>query len=188
MTSEQLNQIFTKCIARLRRNVADIEGIVPQSSISRINIPRLEKYEGRTTPAFEGWGNWTMWTMRSLVFYWAGVKSCTATKALEDLEILANVVMANKSTEYGLGDRLHNFKAGYEVAGLRATDVACGYALKHAISVHDLSDGRLPMSNHMLCEKVGDMFNYCILILACAYEDTYQENMDNLDRILAESL
>jgi len=42
--------------------------------------------------------------------------------------------------------------------------------VKHLVSVFDLIEGRIPTSQEMIDEKIGDMINYLILLEAVLKE------------------
>lgn len=104
--------------------------------------------------------------------------SLLQNKALEltdnriDLSSHAKSTLINKAKEYAVDDdRLYNFKDPYNLTSLKHTDILKGYMLKHAISVLDMLSGKLKITDEMVLEKFGDLFNYCLLLLALLVED-----------------
>lgn len=83
-------------------------------------------------------------------------------------------VLAKKADEYGVGDRLHNFKAGAAALGQSPEETCLGLMIKHWVStvdlVHDSADGKSGRVIAMLDEKIGDLTNYCILLECCLLE------------------
>lgn len=74
--------------------------------------------------------------------------------------------LAHKSKEYGLGDRLHNFKVAAAMQGTTPENALLGMLAKHLVSVVDLCQGRLTNTEQMANEKIGDAINYLILLEA----------------------
>lgn len=76
--------------------------------------------------------------------------------------------LVKKATEYATeGERLANFKRGASLLNTTPAHVAMGYGLKHLISVIDMVEGRLPVTEEMMDEKFGDALNYLVLLEAC---------------------
>lgn len=74
-------------------------------------------------------------------------------------------VLQKKAKEYATEDRLHNFKIAARILNTSPEKALLGMAMKHAVSVLDLIEGR-NLEQHIVDEKVGDLINYCILLEA----------------------
>lgn len=80
-------------------------------------------------------------------------------------------VLGAKAKEYALGgDRLHNFKTAAAIARSTAPKALWGMAMKHLVSVVDLVEERLPVTEYFVNEKIGDLINYLILLEAALLE------------------
>ncbi len=87
-------------------------------------------------------------------------------------------VLAVKAKEYASDhDRLHNFHYAAEILNSTPARACVGFMTKHLVSVldivNDLDEGRYA-AKEVICEKVGDLINYLILLevllyQACAY-------------------
>lgn len=75
--------------------------------------------------------------------------------------------LGQKAGEYASGqDRLHNFKLAARVNGTTPAKALWGMASKHLVSIMDMVDGRQPVTDPMIDEKIGDMVNYLVLLEA----------------------
>jgi hypothetical protein len=84
-------------------------------------------------------------------------------------------VLGTKAKEYALGgDRLHNFKTAAAMGQTTQEKALWGMAMKHLVSVVDLVEGRLPVSEYFVNEKIGDLINYLILLEAALLEPLRQ--------------
>jgi hypothetical protein len=76
-------------------------------------------------------------------------------------------VLGVKGKEYALnGDMLHNVNEAGRINGMTSAQGLWGIATKHLVSVMDLVFGRLPATEEMVNEKIGDLINYLILLEA----------------------
>lgn len=74
-------------------------------------------------------------------------------------------VLQKKAKEYATDDRLHNFKIAARILNTTPEKALLGMAMKHAVSVLDLIEGR-NLEQHIIDEKCGDLINYVILLEA----------------------
>ena len=84
-------------------------------------------------------------------------------------------VLASKGKEYGIGDRLHNFKVAGRIGDNTPERALKGMWLKHLVSVFDLIDAcdqrdRSLLTRPIIDEKIGDSINYLILLEALLRE------------------
>ena len=76
-------------------------------------------------------------------------------------------VLGSKAKEYAQnGDRLYNFRLAATINETTMEKALWGMATKHLVSVMDLVEGRLSITEPMVNEKIGDMINYLILLEA----------------------
>lgn len=104
--------------------------------------------------------------------------------------------LVKKATEYATEDeRLANFKRGATLLNTTPAHIAMGYGLKHLISVIDMVEGRLPVTEEMIDEKFGDAINYLVLLEAClkdqqpkksSKEDFYKTGTMDYKKVLKE--
>ena len=74
-------------------------------------------------------------------------------------------VLGKKGRHYNRGEeRFHNFKRGGEIAGVSPERALWGYLTKHLISVLDIVDGKVPLTQELIDEKIGDCINYFCLL------------------------
>jgi hypothetical protein len=82
--------------------------------------------------------------------------------------------LASKGKEYGVGDRLHNFKIAGRIGGVSPELALKGMLLKHVVSVFDIIDmcekNEVEFSRAMVDEKLGDSINYLVLLEALIIE------------------
>jgi hypothetical protein len=74
-----------------------------------------------------------------------------------------------KGKEYGVGgDRLHNFRKGQLMAGKPITmaQLLKGFKLKHDISLDDMIEGDVEVTEYLINEKIGDELCYLLLMEA----------------------
>lgn len=86
----------------------------------------------------------------------------------------AYATLVAKGKEYAPSqDRLHNFKRAAAITRQTPEQVCVGFMVKHLVSVLDLVDaeaaGTKP-SDAAIDEKIGDLFNYIILLEALLRE------------------
>ncbi len=83
--------------------------------------------------------------------------------------------LLKKAKEYATEDeRLANFKRGASLLNTTPAKIAMGYGLKHLISVIDMVEGRLPITEELIDEKFGDALNYLVLLEACLKDQSPQ--------------
>lgn len=77
-------------------------------------------------------------------------------------------LLMKKANEYSLDnpDRLANFKNGANISGWNLVKVLFGYQLKHITSYIDMINSNEKFSRDLWLEKLGDIANYNILLLA----------------------
>lgn len=87
---------------------------------------------------------------------------------------LTRGVLATKAGEYAsTADRLHNFKRSAAITGETPTQVCVGFFVKHLTSVLDIVDGVSGGKIYppaVVDEKLGDLFNYIVLLEALITE------------------
>lgn len=74
-----------------------------------------------------------------------------------------------KGNEYGAQDRLHNFKAFAELAGISQEQACSGFLGKHIVSIYDMcreSSNGEEFSLEKWNEKIGDAINYLLILSA----------------------
>lgn len=92
-------------------------------------------------------------------------------KILQERIEQMQLILGNKSKEYAQdGDRLFNFRLAASINDTTMSVALWGMATKHLVSVMDLVMGRLPVSNAMVNEKIGDLINYLVLLEAILKE------------------
>ena len=97
-------------------------------------------------------------------------------KVFSDMMERSHDVLCNKAKEYASDrDRLHNFKVARGILGCnKPTTALSGMLVKHVVSLFDMLDqyekGNM-FSKEMWDEKIGDTFNYLILLKAILVED-----------------
>lgn len=79
-------------------------------------------------------------------------------------------VLRSKGHEYGTDDRLHNFKRAAQKRGCTPIEALMGMKVKHEVSVDDMINGHLPITQETIDEKIGDNINYFILLEALMTE------------------
>jgi len=79
-------------------------------------------------------------------------------------------VLGSKAKEYAIGDRLYNFKRAAEITRSTPEKALLGMFMKHLVSVLDLIEGSVPLTEYMINEKIGDAINYLILCEAVLRE------------------
>ena len=101
---------------------------------------------------------------------------------IEDFDKLLNnrlnkikETLSSKAKEYASGDRLYNFKYAAKINNISQEKALWGMATKHLVSVIDLVNGRINLSNEIVDEKIGDMINYLILLEAVLKEKINRE-------------
>lgn len=83
-----------------------------------------------------------------------------------------STVLGNKSKEYAIdGDRLHNFRLAARTTGQDMKRALWGMAMKHFVSVMDMVESKLALSEYMIDEKIGDSINYLILLESVMREE-----------------
>lgn len=83
-------------------------------------------------------------------------------------------VLASKNKEYGIGDRLHNFKVAARIADSTPERALQGMIMKHLVSVFDMVDSCenncIKLTMPLIDEKCTDLVNYIILLKALLIE------------------
>jgi hypothetical protein len=83
-------------------------------------------------------------------------------------------VLASKNKEYGIGDRLHNFKVAARIANSTPERALHGMMMKHLVSVFDMVDACendcIKLTMPLIEEKCTDLVNYVILLKALLIE------------------
>jgi hypothetical protein len=89
------------------------------------------------------------------------------------------LVLASKGKEYGIGDRLHNFKVAGRIGGVSPEMALKGMLLKHIVSVFDIIDmcekDDIEFNQALVDEKIGDSVNYMVLLEALFSERLQQK-------------
>lgn len=78
--------------------------------------------------------------------------------------------LSHKAKEYAKEDRLYNFKRSASILGITSEKALLGMFVKHLVSVLDLVEGTLPLTEEIIDEKIGDSVNYLILLEALLKE------------------
>lgn len=94
---------------------------------------------------------------------------------LEKRIVAIRHTLSIKGKEYGFVDRLHNFKRAGEITQTTAQQALIGMFLKHLVSVLDIVEGRLQLTEYLINEKIGDSINYLILLEAILKEEIFLE-------------
>lgn len=87
-------------------------------------------------------------------------------------------VLANKAKEYAFEKgRYHNFIEAGGLINELPIRVALLFGLKHFQSLIDIVEDRISFSEKEICEeKIGDSFNYCIIMLGMLlYTDDFEK-------------
>ena len=93
---------------------------------------------------------------------------------LKNMQLKQDLTLVRKAKEYASeDDRLHNFKKIAEFIGITPAQVAMVLMLKNLVSLNDAIFNMVPMSDEFLDEKIGDPYNYLVLIRALI-EDGYE--------------
>jgi hypothetical protein len=83
----------------------------------------------------------------------------------------ARATLLSKSKEYATDeDRLHNFKAAAGALNCSPARANRGMSTKHTISINDMVDHPEKYTMAQWEEKIGDEFNYLILLKAIVWE------------------
>ena len=93
---------------------------------------------------------------------------------LTSLDTHCQKVMGYKNNVlYAKGDidRLHNFKAGAEIAGVYPAQAAWGYATKHLVALRDMVLRNDFSNSEDLEEKCTDIINYIKFIYCIGMEE-----------------
>lgn len=88
---------------------------------------------------------------------------------IEDQIARCRKVLITKGDEYGRQDRLHNFKAFSELAGVSPEQACSGFLGKHIVSIYDMCRGISHGEKYDLetwNEKIGDAINYLLILSA----------------------
>lgn len=80
--------------------------------------------------------------------------------------------LSNKAKEYAVGDRLYNFNRAAEILRTTAEKALLGMFTKHLVSVIDLVEKSISVTEAVINEKLGDAINYLILLEAMLKEST----------------
>jgi hypothetical protein len=114
---------------------------------------------------------------RALVDRNKRMKSDEFEAIFETMVSEARQLLVEKAKEYADdGDRLHNFKAAMHAQGLKTMMQANrGMTTKHTVSINDMVWSGKDYPIEKWKEKIGDEFNYLILLMACIIE-TKSEN------------
>lgn len=75
-------------------------------------------------------------------------------------------VLVAKAAEYATEDRLHNFRKAANLLGSNNRQALAGMWVKHIVSVFDLIESEELADQAVWDEKIGDAFNYLILLQA----------------------
>jgi len=88
-----------------------------------------------------------------------------------NLRELSKKTLTEKAKEYAVNDdRLWNFKDNYAFTSASPIKNLLGYIRKQATSCMDVLTDRLQPTKALVQEKFGDVYNYCILLLAIIKE------------------
>jgi len=88
---------------------------------------------------------------------------------------LIKSTLSNKAKEYAVGDRLYNFKRAAEILRSTPEKTLMGMFMKHLVSVLDLTENNIKVTEHLVNEKIGDAINYLILLEAILTENLAKE-------------
>jgi transcriptional regulatory protein LevR len=81
-------------------------------------------------------------------------------------------VLNAKGSEYSTAvDRLHNFKEAALVLRTTPADACLSFMTKHLVSVIDGVKSGKPQSQQWIDEKIGDLYNYVLLLEALLREN-----------------
>ena len=88
-------------------------------------------------------------------------------------------VLKSKQEEYAIvSDRFHNFRVAARLENTTPMKALLGMRVKHEVSIRDLVDGNMLLSEKLIEEKIGDSINYLILLEGLLKEKLYEQNMD----------
>ena len=91
----------------------------------------------------------------------------------EQIEKCRNVLIV-KGAEYGAVDRLHNFQAFSDLAGVSLEQACGGFLGKHIVSIYDMIRETGEGKKNDLAkwdEKIGDALNYLLILSAIVRKD-----------------
>jgi len=74
--------------------------------------------------------------------------------------------LAKKGSEYAMGDILYNFNRAAQTLQTTPEKSLLGMLVKHWVSMLDMIEGKLPATETLVNEKLGDIINYLILLEA----------------------
>jgi hypothetical protein len=91
---------------------------------------------------------------------------------LKNMQMKQDLTLVSKAKEYASEeDRLHNFKKIADFVGITNAQVAMVLMLKNLVSLNDAIMMEKSMSEEFLDEKIGDPYNYLVLIRALIEDD-----------------
>ncbi len=101
------------------------------------------------------------------------------TKVVKEMLQQTDDVLIQKGKEYTANstDRLCAFKRGAEILRQTPENVLIEYMTKHIVSVFDMVNSEKQYPMPVWKEKLGDMINYCIILVAMEEE----KNGDNCE-------
>lgn len=89
------------------------------------------------------------------------------------------ITLSDKAKEYAsLESAFYNFEEAARVDNISREEALWGMFLKHFVSVKDLKDGNLELSEKVINEKIGDAINYLIILEGMLKEDLEDMNID----------
>jgi hypothetical protein len=81
--------------------------------------------------------------------------------------------LLTKGVEYAFTDNVfHNFETAARALDTSPAMALLGMYIKHYVSVLDLANGKKPLVEPVIREKIGDMINYLILLEAMLIEQS----------------
>jgi len=90
-------------------------------------------------------------------------------------------ILQNKSAEYAVGgDRLHNFNMAAQITNSSREKCLMGMAMKHLVSVIDITNNDDLPTIYMVEEKIGDLINYLILLEASYKDKIFKKNINKI--------
>ena len=92
-------------------------------------------------------------------------------KYIEKLKLYLHGLLIVKAQEYmASDDRLHNFNLASEKTTVPADLICIMFMIKHLVSIDDIVNERIKLSQDKVNEKFYDAINYCILLKAIQEE------------------
>lgn len=94
----------------------------------------------------------------------------------------AKKVLLSKEKEYATKEnRYHNFIESARIYGDCVKKTFFFFSLKHLTSIVDMLKENVSYNKEMVDEKIGDMFNYCVLLNSYVNKVPLEETLNNIE-------